>query len=261
MATLTTEIVSVNPVSDSYFVVEDHVTTVDCWQGERLPPREWRPGDVAFLPGGTELSSRPNRAYRENVVSLDSQLLIQRIRDYLESQKAQPRYAPITSHETTHGARLLHQLVASGEFQAWPLLTDCMVLALAVAVASKMSPAGERAFAKPHAHGLNKARTQRVVDFVEANLSNPIRLEAMAESASLSQFHFIRSFKREMGVSPTRYVLQRRIRHAQMLLKTTGLTLAAIAHECGFASQSHFTGAFKAATGTTPAKFREVIFS
>ncbi|MNN10310.1 Exoenzyme S synthesis regulatory protein ExsA [compost metagenome] len=62
-------------------------------------------------------------------------------------------------------------------------------------------------------------------------------------------------------MSPTRYVLQRRIRHAQLLLKTTGLTLAAIAHECGFASQAHFTGAFKAATGTTPAKFRQVILS
>lgn len=256
-----TGIEQAKPRWDSIFIVEDYVRTTDTWEGDALPEHEWRPGTVAFLPAGTELRSTPEHPYRENVVSLDSELLIGRVRAYLDTNEIETRYADVTSEDTTGVARLLHQLVSSGEWRAWPLLTDSLVLALTVAVARKFNPAFERELAQKNKQGLSEVRIKRVMDFVEARLSETIRLEEMAATASLSPYHFTRSFKKAMGVPPSRFVMERRLRHAQMLLQTSAMTLAAIAHECGFASQSHFTSAFKAAIGITPAIFRATLMS
>lgn len=231
------------------------------WEGEKLQEREWHPGDIAFLPASSELRSTPDHPYRENVISIDSALLIARARSYLEGRKIDMHYECITGFETTAVARLMHQLVTSGEYKAWPLLTDSLVMAMSVCVARKFSPRIERKLARMDKSGLNEARMKRVIDLVEAKLGEPIRLDDMASAASLSPYHFNRSFKKVMGMPPTRYVLERRLRHAQMLLRTSALTLAAIAHECGFASQSHFTDAFKAAIGITPAVFRATLMS
>ena len=111
----------------------------------------------------------------------------------------------------------------------------------------------------PASDGLSPARLQRVLDYVEANLARPLRLEELAGVASLSPFHFSRLFRRAMSVSPVRYVWQRRIHRAKEALARTDTPLSAIAIDCGFASQSHFTAAFKTATGVTPKRFRAAL--
>lgn len=221
----------------------------------------WSPGDIAFLPAHSEFRSTPDRPYRENALSLDSELLIARGRAYLETYNIETHFADITCDEITPVARLLHQLVSSNECKAWPLMTDSLVLALTVSIVRKFSPKAEQTRIEMNKSGLNNARTKRVVEFVEANIGNAIRLEDMAAAAALSPYHFTRSFKQAMGMSPTRFVLEQRIRDAQIRLRTTATSLAAIAHDCGFASQSHFTSAFKAAVGITPALFRATVMS
>jgi transcriptional regulator GlxA family with amidase domain len=59
-----------------------------------------------------------------------------------------------------------------------------------------------------------------------------------------------------MGVSPYRWFLNARVKHAQTLLLNGTLPLAEIAVRLGFADQSHFTKAFRRATGTTPGEWR-----
>lgn len=107
--------------------------------------------------------------------------------------------------------------------------------------------------------GLSPQRRQRVVDYIEARLSHPISLADIAAVAALSPHHFARAFKASMGMTPVRYVWQRRIELARRMLRETGAPLVDVALACGFGSQSHFTTAFKMATGVTPATYRRSV--
>ena len=99
-------------------------------------------------------------------------------------------------------------------------------------------------------------RFERVLAHVERHLDGPIRLEALAEEAGLSVFHFSRVFRARLGTTPQQHVRARRVARARRLLAGTDLALAEIAYACGFAHQSHFTALFRAHTGRTPGAFR-----
>jgi AraC family transcriptional regulator len=104
--------------------------------------------------------------------------------------------------------------------------------------------------------GLSKYRLRHVVDYIEANLAEDNSLQALADLAQVSPFHFCRSFKQSTGLSPHRYVLQLRIEEAQRLLKRTTLAISDVANRLGFSDQSHFTMVFRKFVGTTPARWR-----
>ncbi len=92
---------------------------------------------------------------------------------------------------------------------------------------------------------------------VDEGLADTITLADLAQVAGLSPYHFARAFKASTGLSPYRFVQERRIDQAKSLLRTTDWPIAAIALECGFSSQSHLTYAFRIATGTTPKRWRD----
>ncbi|MGC1294085.1 MAG: AraC family transcriptional regulator, partial [Alloacidobacterium sp.] len=96
----------------------------------------------------------------------------------------------------------------------------------------------------PTSKGLSPERLQRVRDYVEAHLDEDLSLTILADIACLSPYHFSRSFKEAAGVGPQRYVIQRRIERAKILMQRTHQPLALIALEAGFGDQSHFTTIF-----------------
>ena len=64
-----------------------------------------------------------------------------------------------------------------------------------------------------------------------------------------------RVFVRAVGVSPHRYVVQRRIERAKRLLRESELPVATIAVQTGFASQSHLATVLKRMVGMTPGQY------
>jgi len=91
--------------------------------------------------------------------------------------------------------------------------------------------------------------------FLAAHADQDPGLEDLARAAGLSPFHFLRVFRRATGLTPHAYLVQRRVRRAQDLLRQ-GLAPARAAAESGFADQSHLTRQFKRLTGLTPAAYR-----
>ena len=71
-----------------------------------------------------------------------------------------------------------------------------------------------------------------------------------------SVFHFVRKFALAMGVSPGRYVSQKRLENAKTELAAGKLPLVEIAHNAQFSSQASFTRAFHRAAGMTPMEYR-----
>lgn len=258
LAVETKDVVYLNKVelpAHSVFLVGDHVNSTETWSGKRYPARSWAPGDVAFLPARSDLKSVADRPYKEIILSMEARLLIETARSYIDRSDIDLRFADITSEYLTGILKVLHQLVVSGESENWPLLTDSLALAATAGVVRQFAPHAA-ALVDAKRTSLSYERKRRAVEFVEENIDKPIRLQDMAAASSLSQFHFSRAFKATMGVSPSRYVLKRRLRAAMVMLKGSK-SLAQIAVDCGFASQSHFSGAFKAELGVTPLQYRK----
>lgn len=115
-----------------------------------------------------------------------------------------------------------------------------------------------------HFSGQQKTVSQRsgvfdadlIKDYVDASLDRNICLSDMSGVLAMDVFSFSRLFKSEMGTTPARYVMQRRIERACQLLSASNLSVAEIAYACGFSSQAHLTTSFKKHVGETPARYR-----
>lgn len=105
------------------------------------------------------------------------------------------------------------------------------------------------------AKGLDSRRLQRVIEYIQANLKKEITIEELAAAASLSRFHFSRMFKATTGRSPGRFIGQLRLELAKSLLGA-GRSIADVAHDCRFSSESNFVRSFRRATGRTPGQYR-----
>ena len=102
---------------------------------------------------------------------------------------------------------------------------------------------------------LDSRRLQRVIEYIHANLTKEITVEELASVACLSRFHFSRMFKAATGQSPSRFIGQRRLELAKLLL-AKGRSIADVAHDCGFSSESNFVRSFRRVTGLTPGQHR-----
>lgn len=99
-------------------------------------------------------------------------------------------------------------------------------------------------------------RVHRGRDFMEGHLAEEITIEMAAQAACLSTYHFLRLFRQVFGVTPGRYLSDRRIEEAEQLLATTDLPVAQVCDRIGFASPGSFSDLFRRRTGTTPGGYR-----
>lgn len=95
------------------------------------------------------------------------------------------------------------------------------------------------------------------LDRIEAEPSAPLSLSQLAQDVGISTGHLARAFRATFGKSAGAYVRERRLARAAALMHDTDASLAAIATAVGFCDQAHFTRAFKAQLGATPAQYRE----
>ena len=139
------------------------------------------------------------------------------------------------------------------------MLVETLATALGVHLLQHHSNLTPASLSLPSARGaLDAGRLQRVGDFIEANLGEDLTIEALANEACLSPFHFARAFKAATGVAPHRYLTSRRIEKARSWISEGRLPLAEIAFRCGFSSQASFTRWFKRLVGTTPGEYRTI---
>lgn len=98
------------------------------------------------------------------------------------------------------------------------------------------------------------------LDLIESCLAESLSNLRLATSCSMSEGHFIRKFHACLGLTPTQYVLERRIKRATQRLLLTTDSIEKIAAECGFGSRDYFSRVFTHHTGIPPASFRRAHF-
>lgn len=152
------------------------------------------------------------------------------------------------------GRSILSEL--KDETSASRIYVETASVMLAARLIQKYCDSGTCTPTESAAHGLDQIRLRRVLDYIADNIAEEITLEKLAAIAGYSAFHFARKFALAMGISPGRYITQRRLENAMMELTAGKLPLVEIALNAQFSSQASFTRAFHRVTGTTPKEYR-----
>jgi AraC-like DNA-binding protein len=92
--------------------------------------------------------------------------------------------------------------------------------------------------------------------FMDSHYDRVIDLDAIADEAFFSKFHFIRLFKATYGKTPHQYLIGVRIENARLLLKN-GMPVTDVCYAVGFDSISSFSALFKRLTTFTPSAFQQ----
>lgn len=92
--------------------------------------------------------------------------------------------------------------------------------------------------------------------WIADNLDEDLRVEALAERASMSPRNFARSFRREVGLTPAAYVETLRVERARQCLEQDADSIDRVADRCGFGTPETMRRAFARRVGIAPADYR-----
>ncbi|MFR9776111.1 AraC family transcriptional regulator [Micromonospora sp. MS34] len=98
----------------------------------------------------------------------------------------------------------------------------------------------------------------RAIAEIREHYDEPLSLDDLARTATMSKFHFLRTFREFTGVTPIRFLSAVRIDEAKRLLFATSLTVADISTHVGYLSLGTFTRRFTECVGLTPTAYRRL---
>jgi AraC family transcriptional regulator len=101
------------------------------------------------------------------------------------------------------------------------------------------------------------ARFQKVLQYIDAHLSEDLDLDRLSAIAAFSKYHFLRQFSELFGVSVYRYIQLTRLKRAShQLAFRDDQAITDIALDSGYENAESFSRAFKKSLGQTPTEFR-----
>ena len=105
----------------------------------------------------------------------------------------------------------------------------------------------------------SRRETRRIADAVrhiEAHAAESLDLSGLAALANVSKYHFLRIFRRAIGMTPYQYLLTARMRRAAVGLAGSSDSVLSIALDSGFGDLSTFNARFRSIFGVTPTAYR-----
>ena len=96
-----------------------------------------------------------------------------------------------------------------------------------------------------------------IENYINDHFKEDIDLDKLSELTFLNKYYLVHAFNQYKGISPMRYLIQRRISEAKFLLETTSYSMNDISAIIGFSNQNYFTFAFKREIGCSPSTYRK----
>lgn len=91
---------------------------------------------------------------------------------------------------------------------------------------------------------------------IERDCREKLTLSDLAEEAGMSRYHFLRTFRSVVGLTPHQLILRTRLHHAAVELRRSARPVLDVALDAGFADLSSFNRQFRRAMGRSPTRFR-----
>ena len=104
--------------------------------------------------------------------------------------------------------------------------------------------------------GVQNSKVLSIIEYMEANIAEPLQLVEIADFVGLSRRQIERLFQQHMGRSPARYYLEIRLDRARHLLVQSTMPVVDVAIACGFVSASHFSKCYREMYGKSPLQER-----
>ncbi|MBU3112741.1 AraC family transcriptional regulator [Clostridium lacusfryxellense] len=98
---------------------------------------------------------------------------------------------------------------------------------------------------------------KNIMKDLDKSLLNKITLDMLSQKYSINKFHLEKEFKKFIGISPSEYVISKRISYSKELLKYSDIPVSEISFKTGIDNVSHFINLFKKREGITPLAFRK----
>ena len=96
----------------------------------------------------------------------------------------------------------------------------------------------------------------RIKRYIDSNYQDNITLDSLAAIAHMNKYYFAHMFTNSYGLSPIRYLNERRLQISRELLETTDYSIAEVAQLSGFTSQSYFAQSFRKSCHITAGEYR-----
>jgi AraC-like DNA-binding protein len=96
-----------------------------------------------------------------------------------------------------------------------------------------------------------------IVKYIRDNLRNSLSVQELSEKACMSESHFYKVFKQEMGMSTSDFINEERIKKAVHMLEDPRCNLTEVFLACGFTNRSYFNRVFKRLKGISPSSYRK----
>ena len=100
---------------------------------------------------------------------------------------------------------------------------------------------------------------EKAKEYIHENFNRDISLFEISSYACVSPFYFSRIFKKFTSFSPHQYLQNIRLKHSEMLLKTSIVPVAEVSFQSGFTSADYFATSFRQKYGRSPSDYRKKV--
>lgn len=220
-----------------------------------------QPGSVALHPAGHAARWQVENPVAFSVLSLDAQFVTRVARDSFGLAPEQVKFDAGLRERDPALAALAGAMAREGlrRDAGSRLFIRSMATLLSLHLLREYLPVHTGAAAAEFAQATATPRTvARAVAFMRENFSREICTQDVADAVNVSGSHLTRLFRRALGVTPYRYLLQMRVENARSLLAAGAgrRSLAEVASAVGFCDQSHLTRHCKRLLGATPGQLQ-----
>jgi AraC family transcriptional regulator len=212
-------------------------------------------GAVSFVPAHCERQFKLEGVHSEWVSIGLSTSLFERL--YEDNRVMQAELKSFSNREDPFVFGLLHEFerIYTRDGSLDITYCDSMSYALAHYINRRYDSRHERASRDNWT--LTPGKLRQIGDYIDTHLSESIRIAELAELVGISEGHFHRAFRATTGVTPLRFINEKRVQRAVHLLTTAKQrSIVDIAFSVGFLSPSHFARTFRQLMGVNPSQFQ-----
>jgi AraC family transcriptional regulator len=236
---------------------EDRESIGDRWLDNKQETERRQLGDIAIIPAGISHRCNWNTTVQFGILAIEPTLLQQVGQDWINPDRIELRPQFMSKRDDliqSIFATLSAELATGGIGSN--LLVDSLKTALVIHLLRNYCTTSPRL--SSYADGLSDAKLILIKDYINTHLDLDLKLTELSSIAQISTYHFLRLFKKSVGMTPHQYILQQRIERAKYLLKSSNLDISEIAFMVGFCDSSHLTRCFKNSLGKTPSQWRQL---
>ena len=96
---------------------------------------------------------------------------------------------------------------------------------------------------------------ERIKNYIDSIVIPNLNLDDLSVQFNLEKGYIIHRFTSKYGISPYKYINQKRIEAAKNMLSERNMTISEISSALGYNGTQHFSSSFKKATGHTPSEY------